>query len=868
MATPFIIFRAASFIGRKLCIAFVWLGIASWLVLPVLAAAHGKKVFDVPAGGALATLQQFSAQAGGRLLYSVDAVSGVLTRPVQGEFAPRDALSNMLAGTGLEVVEDERSGALAIRREPAPVAAKAANPPRAGPVDSAGAEEPVRLPTFTIRSEKSASYMGKQATSTTRTGAPVADLAQSVVVLNRSFFNDINPTIFAKALNYVGGAQTGTINWSVDRYMIRGFVGEGDYVDGFRTQTDKNTDLNLIDHVEIIKGPAAIFIANQSSTVGGVINKISKSPTSTHVGTFTAQFGLWDGNRADLDVGGPVVPGSKLLWRLLLAAQDSKGYYDFTYEKRHSILPMLAYRFSPDTEIWVKFETFNSHYSSYNGIPLDGRTNQIAAVPITTNLSENTPLNWRTDWFTRLWGQFTSHPTDYLAVRLAAFDSHDTQRRVESVLSPVGAITPTIQPNGSLAFTPYAQYVIPPTYVAGQTIPRTVTAIDTDDQPRRELQNDYVFSFRTGLASHTLLLGVDGIDYPQTTRTYSGGAISTAVTSGIDPFNPAHPGTVSVSLSQPPVNTLERSQTFEKIYVLETASFLDNRVIVSLGSTRNRYALASTSIDYNQTTGAASTPSVVPETRLYKNLGQYGFVVKPLPNVSLFYGYNKNFSTNGIQFGQFLPPQEGTQKEAGLKTTWFDGRVKASLAHFEVTQLNNSVLAYPQTTPPSQVLVPGAVSRGCDGDFTVSIDNHLDVIGSFAWMNAHVPLPAPWSLAPQPFDGKIYRDLPVNNVSERNFAVWTRYRFTDAGFNGLAAGMGVSCLAKRAITDNANLIFYGFIPGRTLVDAMLTYEVGRYKYQLNIDNLFGRNYLYASRSNQVIIPGSPTNVRASITCRF
>ena len=137
--------------------------------------------------------------------------------------------------------------------------------------------------------------------STTRTGAPVADLAQSVVVLNRSLFDDINPTILAKALIYVGGAQTGTIDWSVDRTMIRGFVGEGDYVDGFRTQTDKNTDLNIVDHIEIIKGPAAIFIANQANTVGGVINKVSKSPTDYKVGTLTVQFGRWDANRADLD---------------------------------------------------------------------------------------------------------------------------------------------------------------------------------------------------------------------------------------------------------------------------------------------------------------------------------------------------------------------------------------------------------------------------------------------------------------------------------------------------------------------------------------------------------------------------------------
>ena len=320
--------------------------------------------------------------------------------------------------------------------------------------------------------------------------------------------------------------------------------------------------------------------------------------------------------------------------------------------------------------------------------------------------------------------------------------------------------------------------------------------------------------------------------------------------------------------NQPPANLTARTQTFAKLYALETASFFKNRLILSLGVTLNRYALASTSTAYDQNTGVAAAPVVVPETILYKNLGQYGLVVKPWPAVSLFYGYNENFSANPIQFGQFLPPQGGAQKEIGLKSDWAGGRVHLSLNHFEVTQRNNSVPAYPQTTPPSQILVPGTVSRGWDGDFTFALTRNLDVVGSFALIRAHVPLPAPWNLTPQPYDGRVYRDLPVNNVSQHNFAAWTRYKFTGPTLKGLSVGTGVSYLARRAVTDNANLVFYGYIPGRTLVDLAVTFETGRCKYQLNVDNALNRDYLYSSRSNQVIVPGSPANFRASVTIKF
>jgi outer membrane receptor protein involved in Fe transport len=37
---------------------------------------------------------------------------------------------------------------------------------------------------------------------------------------------------------------------------------------------------------------------------------------------------------------------------------------------------------------------------------------------------------------------------------------------------------------------------------------------------------------------------------------------------------------------------------------------------------------------------------------------------------------------------------------------------------------------------------------------------------------------------------------------------------------------------------------------------------------LNIDNLFNQRYIYSARSNQVIIPGTPLNLRASIMHKF
>jgi iron complex outermembrane receptor protein len=782
-----------------------------------------------------------------------------------------------------------------------PLASLRADTPAAAP------SETVKLPEFSISSEKDTSYTGTSALSTTRSGVELADLAQSVTVLNRAFFNDFKPSIIAHTLNYVGGAQTGTINWSVDRFMLRGFVCEGDYVDGFRTQTDRNTDINIIDHVEIIKGPAAIFIANAVNTVGGVINKVSKSPTDYNEGALTVQWGMWDANRADLDIGGPITADKKLMYRLLINRQQSTGYYDHTYDDRTSIVPMIAYKFSDNTQVWLKFESFDCHYSSYNGIPLDGRNYTtvgqptapvIAAIPRKWNIDgEDTPLNWRTDNFWRLWGQFTTRPTNWLAIRLAAFDSQDKQRRVESILSTVtipetvninGTPTviqvpgyqiagPTITQNGVVSPVKGTPYTGP-----GTLLPRTTTAINGDNQPREELQNDYVFTFDTWIASHKLLVGTALVSYPEDTRTYSNSGTSTATSSSIDPFNPPYKSgaadSVSVNFNQPPTafNHINK-QTFAKIYGLETASFLKDRVIANWGFTRSRYDIARTQNNYNQVTQSATADSVFPESIAYKNLVQYGLLVKPLKNISVFYGDSRNFAFNG--YGTLpnstqqvlLAPTQGRQREVGIKSTWFDNRLSVNVAYFDAFSINNTVPSFPQTSPPTFTTLGRESSRGFDGDWSFAVTKNLYLLGSFAYFKAHADVettPIPFNQILQPYDGLAHNSIPVGNVSEHNASLWVRYLFTEGALKGLSLGLGGDYLAKRAIVDNNNNVFFGYVPARTILNTSISYTIKNFVVQLNVDNLLDKKYIYAARSELVIIPGEPLNASVSVTYKF
>jgi len=300
----------------------------------------------------------------------------------------------------------------------------------AAPIDAG--QEVVQLPAFAIEAEKDTSYVGKSALSSTRIAVDIAELPQSVKVLNSSFLKAVNPFMLTDILNYTGGAQNGQLNWTSGRLNIRGFTGEGDYNDSFAPPSASTVDSSIYERFEVIKGPSTVFLA-ADGTPGGVVNKITKSTVSTPSTTLQLQVGLFDANHVDLDSTGRLTKDGKLLYRVVAAMQYSDGYYDHTYMHRFTVMPMFSYQFNPDTKIEIKAMLVETNFPSYNGLPIDPRTHQIFDVPATRSQSEDAPANWRHDAVNRVWMNFTSRLNEYVALRIAAMNAYDRADRLESL---------------------------------------------------------------------------------------------------------------------------------------------------------------------------------------------------------------------------------------------------------------------------------------------------------------------------------------------------------------------------------------------------------------------------------------------------
>jgi len=119
-----------------------WVGLLM-LAVAAMAADDAPRAFDVPAGPAADSLRRLAQQAGVEVVFTERAVRGVRTRPLQGNFRPRDAMVALLADTGLEAVIDPRSGGFTLRR--AAAARQEAREP-----ESASPEENVILDRFVV----------------------------------------------------------------------------------------------------------------------------------------------------------------------------------------------------------------------------------------------------------------------------------------------------------------------------------------------------------------------------------------------------------------------------------------------------------------------------------------------------------------------------------------------------------------------------------------------------------------------------------------------------------------------------------------------------------------------------------------------
>ena len=372
---------------------------------------------------------------------------------------------------------------------------------------------------------------------------------------------------------------------------------------------------------------------------------------------------------------------------------------------------------------------------------------------------------------------------------------------------------------------------------------------DTTQRENLVSQTDLVWEGRLGGVRHTLLFGFE-LGRQETLNRRRNGFFQPADTATI--LVPAVSPTIDANLIFRPVNTNaartpaafnESDATIAAVYVQDQLVLSEALEIVA-GLRLDRFELDATNLNTGQTFERVDT---LISPRL-------GLIVRPVAGLSIYASYSRSYLPSaGDQFTSLdltaaaLEPERFDNYEVGLK--WEP--VPGLLASVAIYQLDRSNTRAPGPVPGTVVLTGEQRSRGLEVGLERRITGRWQISAGYALQDAEITR----TTAAAPAG----RQAPF--VPRHQFALWNRYDVTPR------LGLGVGVIARsKMFASISNAVT---IPGYARVDAAVFYEVADgIEAQLNIENLFGKDYFSTAHNDNNIAPGAPTTLRGTVRFRF
>src|SRR5439155_16486417 len=201
---------------------------------------------------------------------------------------------------------------------------------------------------------------------------------------------------------------------------------------------------------------------------------------------------------------------------------------------------------------------------------------------------------------------------------------------------------------------------------------------------------------------------------------------------------------------------------------------------------------------------------------------------------------------SGVCVDGICKAQQGEMVELGFKYNPMPGTA-INGAIFDTTEKNRLASA-----PGSLLSVQtGKVRiRGAELEVITRVTPDLDLIGAYAYLDAKV----------ESGDNAGKR---VEVVPEHQASLWAKYRLTALGLSGVTIGGGVRYIGES--WDGADIIR---TPDYTLFDAMIRYETGPWRFQVNASNLADKRHVTTCLARGDCFFGIGRSVLGSATYRF
>ena len=782
--------------------------------------------FSIPAQDLGSALTTFADKAGVRLLFPSDLVAGRRTPGLTGTYSRDAGLARLLAGTGL-VYRFTSANTVTITA-PQAQGATGAGDAWLGMVD--------------VQGEDTQQVVALETSAGTKTETPLIDTPQSISVVTRAEMDQRGVQDFNSAVAYTPGVRA--VDYPGGQGMpdiyIRGFRAidqNANFRDGLRNgfnNYDADIEVYGLQRLDVVKGPASALYG--AGTPGGIIDAVTKRPTSAPLHEIEILGGSYDRIQGAFDIGGPATEDGTWLYRLTGLIRDSGTQIDYSPDNRIYIAPAVTWQPNANTSLtllanYQKTEKGGSEQSipmANSLFPLGPKISSslyLGAPGLTSWNVENTSVGY----------EFKHRfENDWQLVQNARYAHADVDYN-----SAWGWDWP-------IAVVDNKYY-----NVGVQLRPKVADSFLIDTHLSRD--------FQTGPLTHKILIGIDGGWYNSTeTRTNSTNYNS------INIFAPNY--NFIYTFGRP---WSDSESTISQIGVYAQDQVTLNNWLLTL-SGRQDWVRNEEANYYSRTLLADSGLTDQIATANYSAFTwRAGLGYKFDNGVMPYASYATSFlPVAGTDFrGQSFKPTTGEQYEAGIKYEPQGWRALFTASVFQITQQN--VL----TTDPVNVgysVQDGEVrSRGIELEAKANITANLDIIASYTYLDAVVT-------QANPNEAGISKvGTAPSGVPHNSAALWAYYTFHEGALDGLGIGAGLRYVGSSWAVMNESNGGQVAIPGYTLVDASLRYDLGKLNEQLrgatfslSGTNLFNAEYYTAGFYANSVIYGTRRTIYASLNYRW
>lgn len=693
------------------------------------------------------------------------------------------------------------------------------------------ADDTQQLPTITVTaeseqselsSEQSKAYIIQNSSTASKLNIPLKETPQTVNVLTRQQLDDFALDNTRDVLRNTPGIIVSNQETERTSYLARGFEisnvlvdGVGIPLEGYNYNND-NPDSFLFDRVEVVKGANALN--NGIGDPGATINMIRKRPTSDLQTAFNASYGSWNTQRYEVDVSSPLTQDGKVRGRVFGYQQTGDSYLD-RYELEKNGIGAVVEADITDTTLLTAGYTETNHKP--NGVnwgsnPLINTEGEQLSYSQNYNYSPN-------------WAHWDSNIKSYFAeleqklggdwTAKLTYDEKQTQRdsKLLFLLGNPGA-------NGTSGI-----FLYPGMYI--------------DDNKEQQASLSFSGTYPLWGQRHEASLGYVWAKNRLDELGYAGSFVN-PLTTDLASFTPEEPSW-DMSKTSGEMHIRQKNQS---LYAA-TRLHLNDDLKLLLGA--NYVQAESSGSSYGKDT-VYDEDKVLPYAGLTYNFS---------PEYTGYLSYTSIFrpQTTKADDGSINKPIEGESYEVGVKGSWLDDKLTATMAVFRTEQSNYPLRDSDGIPTLRTTQVSDLRSQGYEFGLAGQLTDHFNL--SFGYTQ--------FSLKDLINGG----DARTFNPTQ-SFNLLTTYQVPQ--IPKLKLGLGVQwqdqtyldvpeATANGVITQKAGVIEQD---AYALVNLMASYELNEHMtLQANGNNLTNEKYLF-NFPNQQGFYGAPANYSVAVKFKY